>query len=265
MAQPIGPTSLDLPSWVQAIGSILAILVAVWIGRTESLRDRLNREEEAKAELHRQIAERARFLHMVMLQLGEAMTVIDAISDEEQAFMNGEQLEEPHSWKFWAEQHGRRFQEGCVERLERLVALPLTAWPDIESGIVFGDAVREWEYNFKSIRENIFVPIILDTDQERDHYVGSLNDISYLSSFMPLTFERFAAIYKHSVRQASEAGIDLRYGDRNKPDYELQVIKQEQDHLKATKNPKVMFESELGRATTVRNVINGAKHQATNL
>ena len=73
MPVSIGPTSLDLPAWFQAVGSVLAIFLAILLAYLESRRRRIEEARIVSGLAAAEIASRARFFQMVALQLNQAI------------------------------------------------------------------------------------------------------------------------------------------------------------------------------------------------
>lgn len=255
MPHPIGPTSLDVPAWVQAIGSVAAILVAIYISVRDSRAEKRAAMEAKQDILTREIAERARFFQMVALQLHECVTVLEEIGKEETRYQNEVDDRPSLRWRSWAELHVERFRALCVDRLQRLEDLPLTAWPDIESGIVFGDAVRFWKPTFKDILDAVHSPPPETDDDDRDHFLGGLNEVTYLADFFLVPFERFLAIRDHETARARASGIDLRYGGRETPDQLVRAAAEERRGFSERRDPKGAFMSEYQTSLRLRESI----------
>lgn len=252
MPQAIGPTSLDVPAWVQAIGSVAAILVAIYISVRDARADRRSAQEAKEDVLTRDIAERARFFQMAALQLLECVTVLEEIAKEETRYRDDADDRPSLRWRSWAEMQTDRFRSQCVDRLRRLEDLPLTAWPDIESGIVFGDAVRFWKPTFEDILDAVDSPPPETDDDDRDHYLGGLNEVTYLADFFLVPFERFLAIRDHETALARARGIDLRYGARETPDQLVRAAAEERRGFSERRDQKGAFMSEYETSRRLR-------------
>lgn len=119
----IESTSLDWPAWVQAIGSALAILVAVWIAHNEQRHRQRDKTKEA-AELVETIAQ----------HWEDAMGDISYIVDNTGAHIengNGAEVIEK------VLQHDRETLRRICPRITKLAELPLTSWPDVGMGLDF--------------------------------------------------------------------------------------------------------------------------------
>jgi hypothetical protein len=117
-AQPIGPTSLDLPAWVQAIGSILAILVSVAIVYYDGRRRRVER-----------IDSEASFAIFIVNMLHITTAELTQLASWCRGFIANVDPNDPQ-----LDQRARmvhdHYQMLVVDRMSRIAELPMTAWPD---------------------------------------------------------------------------------------------------------------------------------------
>lgn len=256
MSVAIGPTSLDWPAWVQAVGSIAAILVAVGVAHFEYRQRRREQIEDAKAKADEELAGRVRFFQMVALQLHETLCVAERIADEEQRYRFGDGDERPTlSWRSWAQLRYAEFERDCVERLRRIEQIPLSEWPDIESGLVFGDAVRGWRREFQDIKDAMEAPVPETEAAQRDLYLGAMNEVSYFASAMLVPFHRFIRIRDHAVDQAKARGIDVRYDNRHAVDRRWREERKITDAAVEDGDMKTAMHSELELAGAMRESI----------
>ena len=244
MSIAVGPTSLDLPAWVQAIGSVAAILAAVFIARRQSQQQEAARAGESKAALDREIAARARFLQMVVLQIKEVDELADRIAEEEQA-VTRDSPRPPAGWGFWGKSRLDDFIENGVERLERIGAIPLEHWPDIESALIFSDALRAQDDDFRYLKEAARVPVIVKEEDQRQHWQMVLNRITELSQFLVYPFERFIRLRDEAVAEAKRREIDVRYAGRRAVDAQVAARRGEMESLKDEGNPRILFGAEV--------------------
>lgn len=254
-AVEITSSSLDLPAWVQAIGSIIAILAAIGVAWWETHRQRIERDAEKDDNQRREVGERARFLNMASRQLDLALDVADGIAAEEQRFSHNAKETPGLSWESWAKVRAERFKTGVVDRLSPLFALPLTAWPDVEAGILFGEGVRRMLEEAKELRERVFDKKIIEPQRQRSHYTWAINVVTEWSEFAIHDFAGFIHVRNHAVERAQVLKIDLRYGERNVIDREIKTREAERLAKVLPGDPRSAMHSEIDMLRALRETI----------
>lgn len=130
----LGPTTLDAPAWVQAIGSILAIVLAIWIMK-EQRRQQLNDEVVRDAAFAEYIE---RFLDEVGNTFRSIDGTIDAVGSKDgiaAASASALQLYKRH----------------VIDCLKKLADMDLTSWPDIEFANAFHDTYLDMNAQFNTL------------------------------------------------------------------------------------------------------------------
>lgn len=130
----LGPTTLDAPAWVQAIGSILAIVLAIWIMK-EQRRQQLNDEVVRDAAFAEYIE---RFLDEVGNTFRSIDDTIDAVGSKDgiaAASASALQLYKRH----------------VIDCLKKLADMDLTSWPDIEFANAFNDTYLDMNAQFNTL------------------------------------------------------------------------------------------------------------------
>ncbi|TCP31060.1 hypothetical protein [Sphingomonas sp. BK235] len=131
----VGPTSLDAPAWVQAVGSIAAILVAVW-----TVSDQRRQQENAAVERD------AAFAEFIERFLKDIDGTIEAIaSDIESAGRRGQLVQA-------CEEALERFDRYIIQRFEKLRNMELKEWPDVEFASLFNEAFIGLDRQFKQLQ-----------------------------------------------------------------------------------------------------------------
>lgn len=193
MSFPIGPTSLDLPAWVQAVGSVAALVLAIAFWQL----DRISRRRERAGEQKDKQTEAIRLVKLVADQISSRKAEVRSIPHLlEMATADASVVEEAKSI----------LHEHVLNYLERFVALPLDKWPDAAIATAYFDGVD-------GIRVSIqkFIRMV-DEDLNRDaiwleQLIAQAQQIEASFSF----FERYRAGVEVRLRAAESEGIDVRY------------------------------------------------------
>lgn len=208
-SQAIGPTSLDWPAWVQAIGSILAILIAVGVAYVDVAQQRRRdaaADDQAACEKLRQ---RVRFTQSVALQVDE--------SGKELAFLLDRYHNRPESYR--SPEHARRYYveiwrpglDAVIKRLRWIAELPFGEWPDPELAIIFFNAVRALEVTAHAqSAEKLFGPFSLpETSLAGPQPLRVIEPRRYFSrAVYAAAFEGFFCIRDEEIAKAQSHGID---------------------------------------------------------
>jgi hypothetical protein len=128
MAIPVGPTSLDLPAWVQAVGSVAAIVVAVAISRRDTIIRR--REERSRR---------------VQLALYVASVSDTALADLENEF--SPLLKEGYEFVGEITVQLRLLSLGARLAMHRLEAISPIDWPSLQ----MWQAYFKWEIALEAV------------------------------------------------------------------------------------------------------------------
>lgn len=135
MPIPIGPTSIDIPQWTQAVGSVIAILVSVGLARSDIRRR--NRESYRKS---------AGVVAYVTSHLDTSMIALDA------AVLHAKLDEPPTELR-------DKFDRTCdvigalrvaMPSIAALKAIPVVEWPDLD----FKLAVERWSFPIESAHDS---------------------------------------------------------------------------------------------------------------
>jgi hypothetical protein len=113
--------SESAPAWVQAIGSVCAISLAIWIPKRER---RLSDEEDLK--------EKAGFSSFVVDWTAELHLVLERIAHDMQEFEIQPGMEYQNWLRLQQQLHFRVFSTS-----KKLADTPLEAWPDMKLGAIF--------------------------------------------------------------------------------------------------------------------------------
>ncbi len=114
----------NLADWIQAIGSVAAIIIAIWTVRQQANRERDNR-----------VIDDAAFASYIKKFLSSDIEEkIENIADPDRLFRTGANIAQI------SDHAVERYETDVVQRLEKLVELPLTDWPDIELANSFNNA-----------------------------------------------------------------------------------------------------------------------------
>lgn len=125
----IGPTSLDLPAWVQAVGSIAAILIAIY----------LSGRAERKAHVER-VTNDACFASYVQKFLNTIGDTVEDIAHSIDQKRWGDEDRRPRTLSEICQEAFEAYDKRVLERVRKFVELPLIDWPDIELANAFYDA-----------------------------------------------------------------------------------------------------------------------------
>lgn len=137
----IGPTSLDLPAWVQAVGSIAAILIAIWLsGRTE------------RKEYLDRVRDDACFASYVQQFLNSIGATIQEIAASINDSRHGDEDRAPRTLAQVCSDAFEAYENRVLERVKKFVELPLTDWPDIELANAFYDASLQMRSDLQGLK-----------------------------------------------------------------------------------------------------------------
>lgn len=124
--------------WVQAIGSVIAIIIAIWTVRQQANRERDNR-----------VIDDAAFASYVDHFLTNEIEVkVDAITEPENIFMTGRSVAEISKAAL------ARYETEIIDRVEKLADLPLTDWPDVQFANSFNNAYLRMKADLKRLEAN---------------------------------------------------------------------------------------------------------------
>lgn len=131
----IESTSLDWPAWVQAVGSVVAIVAAVWIARLEAQRERAAAAEGTQRERAASARDAAELVETIAHHWEEAMSDLSYIAQN-----TGDIVDNVGNLTV-VEQVLRedldKLRTRICPRITKLSDLPLTAWPDVGMGLDF--------------------------------------------------------------------------------------------------------------------------------
>ena len=147
----VGPTSLDAPAWVQAVGSIVAILVAVW-----TVSDQRRQQENAAVEREAAFAD---FIERFLMDIDATIRSIE--TDITGAGFRGQLVEACH------EALGR-YDRYIVQRFEKLRTMNLEAWPDIEFASLFNEAYIGLDRQFKELQSTVTEQVAKQAAEKED-------------------------------------------------------------------------------------------------
>ena len=174
-SQAIGPTSLDFPAWVQAIGSILAILVSVWIVRSDEIRRRrVKLEKDASFALFIQQSIKGLYDDVGPI-LG---SISREIPEEASEFYN------PDRYIEVLKGVEDKLQGAKLRATNLISAFPLEAWPDMQFAYYFFEQIGrferdiEWISNIRRVGEkgdpeefhNEVLPLVLVADEMAEYF-----------------------------------------------------------------------------------------------
>jgi hypothetical protein len=131
----VGPTSLDAPAWVQAVGSIAAILVAVW-----TVSDQRRQQENSAVERDAAFAD---FIERFLEDIDGTIRSIE--TDITGAGFRGQLVNA-------CQEALERYDRYIVQRFEKLRSMDLQAWPDIEFASLFNEAYIGLDRQFKELQ-----------------------------------------------------------------------------------------------------------------
>ena len=193
MSLPIGPTSLDLPAWVQAIGSVAALILAIALWHL----DRIGRRHERADELKDRQTESIRLVKLLADQISARRAEVRSI---------------PHLLTMGrtdariVEEARSILCEHVLNYLERFVALPLEKWPDAAIATAYFDGVDGLRIQIQKFSR------IVDEVVSRDKiWLEQLTAQAHEIEASFRYFERYRASVEVQVRAAVIDGIDARY------------------------------------------------------
>jgi len=136
----IESSSLDLPAWVQAVGSVAAILLAIW---TTTAAERQRQNER--------IVDDACFATYISDFLTTSTSTVVKLADriDNKKFKN-RASEIPAAYRLAL----RQYDNLIIKRAQKLIDLPLTDWPDIELANAFYDTFLVMGKHFQEIVSN---------------------------------------------------------------------------------------------------------------
>ena len=180
LSLPVGPTSLDSPAWVQAVGSILTLIAILSIAVWEALSRRSERKQDQAAEKSRRSQEvtyarreYAKFLNFVQEEIETA---------REKLIYYGDFTEDPNTSPDGTKSDSRPeayikivyegVESQVMKRLRRIAALPISYWPDPKVASLFFGGLELFEIDFKTVKEPAKVPIGSSDEDNWDRYIA---------------------------------------------------------------------------------------------
>lgn len=195
--QSVGPTSLDLPAWVQAVGSIVAILASVWIAQRET---RQRRREK--------IATDGNFALFIGNATNSLVTNVTRILDDFTKKLAATESEEC-SYEYLKNLFVMATNEirMSLDHIPAMVrSIPLSEWPDMQFAYIFHDNVREVEELARIIDRSLAV--VSNADDEEACYTevrGITVALQDNAEFFEYNFDstmNVVAIYVGAARKA---------------------------------------------------------------
>lgn len=262
---PVGPTSLDLPAWVQAVGTVVAIAASVWIShsdgrvrKAERAKDRaeqrkLKKEELLERKRVRQEDHQARsrdhycFVQYVYDQLNSADSTIykqweKAKSKWDDPSLNKEGFDTLSAINSLINEVERL----AFEPLLKTRVLPYHYWINPQIAGEFVEVLDSLEITLERIKRKYLTPKrIINPDTELERYASFLacgGDSGLFESDLNDVMFRWTA--KAHLRAAMEAGINTYYVGREKALAEIKKRDEYGDRLdieytEAMKNHRV--------------------------
>lgn len=124
--------------WVQAVGSLAAIIIAIWTVRQQANRERDNR-----------VIDDAAFASYVNHFLTEEIErKVEEITEPENIFETGRSVAEISSTAL------SRYEGEVTNRVEKLADLPLTDWPDVQFANSFNNAYLRMKADLERLKAN---------------------------------------------------------------------------------------------------------------
>lgn len=188
----VGPTSLDMPAWIQATGVIVAILFSIWQARRDGrIRHRettenFEREEEAKKE---KLTKRYRFLAFADEEVRFAISHLSFFKQQFEAskIYSHEAGSDPSV--LLAELLTEIDAE--MERLERIAALPLEHWTEPQIAFLFFRGLQGTRRFAKQIHVSATRGNNAEENIDWFRYRAALSSAASLSNYMEVSFRLF--------------------------------------------------------------------------
>ena len=152
----IGPTTLDAPAWVQAIGSVVALVLAIWVTR-----------EQRRQHLNDAIVQDAAFADYIERFLGDLENTFKSLDYSIDEVGTKEGIASA------AESALSIYKRHVIDRLEKLSEMDLTSWPDIEFAHTFNEAYLDMNGQFVKLEQTATELAEADViaHQEKQHQV----------------------------------------------------------------------------------------------
>ncbi len=200
-AVPYNFGSLNAPAWLQALGSVLAIALALWLSRRSHAR---RRRDSLLTEIRF-----ARFASEQMKQFwkNHATTMTR---------FNDVIIMQLHEYDYFALHHSKvevdRFVRDVQLPLALLSEIPWASWPNPELAVLFWRMYAEVEQCSLQIQEWVDVPARRDGRELHDLYIDVYSAIQTLEtdSEVECEFIRFADACQAYVDWAEKQGLSSR-------------------------------------------------------
>ena len=184
--------------WIQAIGSVAAIIIAVWTVRQQANRERDNR-----------VIDDAAFASYIRKYLSNDIeTKIHDIADPEQLFRTGADIREV------SDRAVERYETEVVKRLNKLAELPLTEWPDIQLANAFNDAYLRMQADLAKLKENQGIAA-READEKLQQLEQARRDAARASALEDERLEEMADEYEGSIDDDQVIALPTR-GQRHR-------------------------------------------------
>lgn len=256
MSVPIGPTSLDLPAWVQAIGSVAAIFVAIAVSRSETRRAERYRREDLAYQKKETLARRVQFLGFVVDKLNETMESLEHLGERQSNLTIGYPETSPPqgSWKDFGPSQINSFSS-IVNRLEDFrTSIPLGMWPDVEVYDAFTSGTKRLLFISDDFSE-YSLPKELQTESDYFHFwTEHLMMLPFYTDTLAEIFDLFIHIWARDQSEASRHGIETRFQNVREAKTAIQNDLSQKILLRETGDNKKSWEFYINNIRTLREI-----------
>jgi hypothetical protein len=221
MPLAIGPTSLDWPAWVQAVGSVAAIAVTAWLARRDGHVRKLEREQDRVERLSLQAksdekAERepferdARFIYFVTQEIGFSDRSLVNISEQMLIYQTDEVGPNTNPYDLLVD-IDRKLEDGVLRRLKRIADLPATMWPNPNMASLFFSDFRVIERDIEALGELFKVKFAPNKEADWSRFDDVALKVHKMASLIDMRFTILRRLSKYYVNTAISSNYEFNY------------------------------------------------------
>ena len=225
MRLPIGPTSLDLPTWISTIGTlavgVIAILASVWVARSDTRARRLERQAD-KDEVRQKYVEFIGFVSDEVDVAGRELTTLSEASTDIN-FLGRSDSDYKFRPTGFIKNHYGDVLNNVIGRLRRIANLPMGYWESPQIQSLFVEGLERVERDFVKLAEPARVQISPSDGDNWDRYIALVRRTKQMSDNFGRHFKTFRGFSASYLSAATWAGFEPRFPAIQKALSELQA------------------------------------------
>jgi hypothetical protein len=186
----------DLPKWVQAVGSIIAVFLAIWLARS-------SRKRRVRAAL----LDEGRFIMFVQERVEVSLRASQVLNRDFEAIFD-EHAQDPVGFPYHDSQKILwTYRDDVIQKMTAIYELPLESWPNPELYIQFQHAYYHYNRFFDEVNEHYNKRIPPD-QYARYHNIETLAGIIQLiAEQREFDFDEFLNTCRSYTDWSNEQGV----------------------------------------------------------